>query len=224
MGLVVQGLVVVASQDTTLPRSSSSVAQLRDEVGVHVFAVFLLGTRWIPSLWRANWRATALVPTLVVVALFAVLFPGAGRRAQAVAGVLLGYALVAFLFVDLGRGTRLMGLRELTPYSGGSERYSVIPVFFMACAAAVLVDPRGEGGRRRVARIAAPLLIAQVALVTIISFPTRTIRSDGPDWRASMANTYAHDCHHVASPRLVRVATNGMGTFMVTLPCHDLRP
>jgi hypothetical protein len=224
VGLVVQGLVALASQDTTLPRSTNSIAQLRDEVAVHVFGVFLLGTRWIPSLWQANWWATALVPTLVVVAIFAVLFPGAGRRAQALAGVLVAYALVAFLFVDLGRGTRLMGLREVGSHWGGSERYSVIPVFFLACAAAVLADPRGEGGRRRVVRIAAPLLIAQIALVTIVSFPTTTIGSGGPDWRASMANTYAVDCHRVPSRHLVHVATNGMGSFNVTLPCRDLKP
>jgi len=223
-GLVEQGVVILFAQNTSLPRASNSVAEFRDELAVHVFAVFLIGTRWIQSLWAANWWLLVVAATVLVVAVFAVLFPGAGRRAQALAGAFLLYALVAFSFADLGRGTHLMGLRELSPRSGGSERYSVIPVFLMASAAAVLTDPRGEGGRRRVARIAAPLLVAQIVLVTLISFPTPTIRSEGPDWRASIANTYARGCHHAPSPRLVHVATNGMGTFMVTLPCRDLKP
>ena len=117
-----------------------------------------------------------------------------------------------------------MGLREFSSHPGGSERYSVIPVFLMTSAAAVLVDPKTEGGRRRVARIAAPLLVAQIVVVALVSFPATTIRSGGPDWRASLANTYAHDCRKIPSGRMVRVATNGMGTFMVTLPCRDLKP
>jgi hypothetical protein len=66
--------------------------------------------------------------------------------------------------------------------------------------------------------------VAQIVVVALVSFPATTIRSGGPDWRASIANTYAHDCRSIPSSRLVRVATNGMGTFTVILPCRDLKP
>ena len=188
VGLAVQGSVILVSQNTALPRAASSFGELRDEIAVHVFAVLLLGARWIPSLWQANWWALVTVSTVVVVAILAALFPGAGRRAEALAGVLLFYAMVAFAFADVGRGTHLIGLRELTPRSGGSERYSVIPVFLMASAAAVLVDPKSRavaaGGTDP-----APLLVAQIVVVTLVSFPATTIRSGGPDWRASLATT-----------------------------------
>jgi hypothetical protein len=223
-GLAVQGVVILAAGDTAQASTGSAVHEVRDELAVHVFAVFLLGTRWIPSLWKANWQALVVVPTLLVIAIFAVLFPGAGRRAQALAGVLVAYALAVFLFTDIGRGSHGMGLREFTAHSGGSPRYSVLPVFFLASAAAVLVDPHGEGGRRRVAKVAAPLLIAQIVLVAVISFPATTIGSDGPDWRTSMAETYAHACHGVPSSQLVLVATNRLGKFRMTLPCRDLQP
>jgi hypothetical protein len=221
-GLAVQGIATLAATNTAIPRTASTPRQVRDEIGVHLFGYWLLGTKWIPQLWRHHWQLLVILPTVVAVAIFVALFLRAGPRARALGAVFVAYSLVTFLFVLLGRGSVAMGLREYTRFAGGDQRYSVVPLFLLTSAAAVLLDPGVDRIDRRWSQIGTAVLVAQLVLVSATSFFVTTIRSHGPDWRYTVAATAGDLCHDQPPDKLVVLHTTRIGAFNIVLPCRDV--
>jgi hypothetical protein len=91
IGLAVQALGMAASGGDTGPElySRPGLANYTQEGAARVFSVFVLGTRGLVSLWTDHQGALLWGSTLAVVVIFAMLFVGAGRRAQLSAAALL---------------------------------------------------------------------------------------------------------------------------------------
>ena len=75
-GLAVQAVVIYTTSGLQGDKLVRKDATLRDGIGQRVFAAFLLGPKWAARFWIANWRLSALVSTVVVLAIVAVLLPG----------------------------------------------------------------------------------------------------------------------------------------------------
>lgn len=192
LGLGIQGLVILSAPEGP-ERQANDVGDLVYQLSTRVFGVFLVGYEGIQDVWEANAVVATVGVTLVVAALFAVVFPGAGWRAQKVGLVLLAYALISFVFPVAGRGTDAISDVSLDPGIGGS-RFSVLPVFLLASAFAVLVAPTGAGRERTLARIGRPVLVAQIALLALLEFSVTNARSDAPPVAELADEVYAEEC------------------------------
>ncbi len=220
-GLVIQGLVTLhtPSAQSFVYGSSRSVAQMRDGISLRVFGEFLVGPKPLHPLWLHDWRAVVILAPLIVLAVFAAVFPGAGRRAQLMALILTGYAVVLFVVPVWGRGTWTLFLQEGMPLRNASMRYSVVPLFLLASALVVLIAPPLVANRSR-ARVAGFVLVAQMSLLMVVNFQTVTIDSHQKNWHQEVSHLYVTACAGRPEDRLVTVPS-----FMpVVVPCRQLRP
>jgi hypothetical protein len=185
--------------------------------GVRVFAMFLTGDKGISSDWRSHDDLLILSSTVCVCLILIVLFPGAGRKRQALAAVLIAYALISFV-APVWYGE----------IANSGFRYSVIPVMMLASAMAVLIAPAGTQRSRIVARVGRPLFVAYVLVLTITGFSVTNVRSAGPSWSESMTHVQQTQCIGAGPNKLVQVPTQqpnfafGNNVFPVILPCRDL--
>ncbi len=221
VGLCVQGLVILHTSNN-VPATGNTVGHLITSVAVRVFAFYTVGTRGVTNLWVREPTALMVGSTLAVVVLFALLFPGAGRRAQSLAAVFLVYALLAFTVPSGGRGVDTVFPRPHKLFSLGATRFSVVPVLLIASAAFVLVCPRSAARRNRpMARIALPLLVLQLVVVSLYSYPATNSVSVYPTWSQLVDLTYSSDC--VGRPPDQPVTIDNGGS-RVHLLCKDLKP
>lgn len=146
-----------------------------------MFTGFLTADKVAPTNWVSHGGSLILVSTICVALIFAVLFPGAGRRSQTLAVALLFYAVVTFVIPVWYFGLDL----SLSAY-----RYSVVPVMMLASAIAVLVAPVGPGKERTIATVGRPVFVGFVVVSVLVGFSVTNLRSRGPNWSTSLSQTY----------------------------------
>lgn len=223
VGLAVQAVASLSAQDSFQPAMPNSVRDLLDLIGVRVFALALVGVKWTAQLWAPHQNHLSIAAAVSVGALFAVLFPGAGWRAQVLAACFLAYALIAFVVPVWARGTSYCVM------FGGAVpnahlRYSVLPTMMLSSAAAVLLAPYGPGRTRLVARLGRPLFVAHVLVLTLAGFSVRIPRSASTSWPAEVEQHYRAECVGAPGDKLVTIQFDYFTGFPVTLPCSRLAP
>jgi hypothetical protein len=232
VGLAVQAVVVLHSKRDYLGEPKAfehirsiqwlfghpSASLLARFTGVRVFAMFLTGDKGISVDWRHHNSLLIIGSALCVGLILALLLPGAGRRCQALAVVLVLYAVITFV-VPAWYG----GIAQ------SKFRYSVIPVMMLASAVAVLVAPSGSSRDRTIVRLSGSLFVAYVLVVVLTGFSVTNLRSVGPSWSSSLAHIQQTQCLTANSDKLVNVPTQQpnppfIAPFPVTLRCQDLPP
>jgi hypothetical protein len=222
-GLGVQTLAILTAHDSLQQAMPNSVAELLELIGVRVFALALVGVKWTTWLWSLHPEYVSIGAAVAMSAIFAVLYPGAGRRAQVLAAAFLAYALVTFVVPVWARGTSYCVM------FGGAVpnahlRYSVIPTMMLSSAAAVLLAPCGPGRSRLVARLGRPLFVAHVLVLTLAGFSIRIPRSASTSWPAEVEKHYRAECVGAPGDKLVTIQFDYFAGFPVTLPCSRLAP
>lgn len=179
-GLVAQGLLMVRS----VPRHEPMAFAVRDlakTVSVSFFGSFLVGEKALPHVWFRAGNAAAVAFVLGTIAVFALLLWAASARARRLALVWIGYALllvVAPLISNGTEGTRPLPGLPLAPI----ERYVTVPMFLFVGALAMLVDAPDASRDRLVNRVARPLVVAQIVVVSLVGFRLDNPRSTAPSW------------------------------------------
>jgi hypothetical protein len=231
IGLLVQGLVVLYAGDTTQKAAPNHVATLADEFTVRVIGFFLVGPKLIAS-WvsRPDARLDLLLLVLVI-GLFGYLFLEARQsRWRGLAAVFVAGAILSFGVPIWARGTEDLHPLGLHVFLVLGYRYSVVPVFMLVSATAVLLAP-GSDASAPVRRLAVPIFLVQLLVLAVLSF--NTVPSVLLDWRASVADTYRTECHSHPSNRIVMVQTIPVNLqalvhthdhYAVALRCRELAP
>jgi hypothetical protein len=221
VGLAVQGLVILHTAKA-VGGTGNSLSHLADTLAVRVFAFYAVGTKGVITWWVGDGTVLMVASTLGVVVVFALLFPGAGRRAQGLAAAFLAYAVAIFTVPAWGRGLATVYPPPGMDFHLSSTRFSVVPVLLIASAAFVLVAPRSLARRRRpVARVALPLLVIQLVIVGLFSYPAQNAVSVGPTWSQLIDATYAANCVGRPPDQPVNIDNGGS---KVHLLCKDLKP
>ena len=203
VGVAIQGAVTLSSPPVANGVHSSSI--LRDTISVHVFGVFLLGTKWESDWWRADWRSLVVVGPLLTVGLLVTLGLGAGRRAQVVAWAFTVIAVILFAVPAWGRGTTYLGLVEGHSDLWVESRFSVAPTMLLASAFAILIAPTGATDRRMVQRIGVLAFAGWTALLLVASFPLSTYRGTDPSWTGRVDRVLTSKCLGRPSSTVVAV-------------------
>ena len=194
-----------------------SLYQLTRFTGLRVFVVFVTGGKGLSADGRHANALLIVGCVILTTVILAFLIPGAGRKAQVLAGVFVAYALLIFVASAWESGIGASGLR-----------YSVLPVFLLASGIAVLAAPPGSERTRRAAVIGRRLFVAYMAVVIVTGFAVTNVRSPGPTWDAALTSTYRTHCVGAQPEKLVIIPTEaGIGLFgpseQVILACDDLR-
>jgi hypothetical protein len=245
LGLIVQGVVALHPDPSHFAlggvRSPSRLAGL---TSVRVFGEFLVGDKGIGALWVDYRKALIVAAPLCIALILTLLFRRAGREYQALAGVFVMYAVVMFVVPVWERGTSavLVSQKEaalvsafLRPHFTGvflpnptrsryvthGLRYSVVPVFLLASALAILVAT-GDPRRSRIEHVCRLLFVTQVVLLTVIGLSITNGRSGGPSWATTVDEAYASQCHHRPLHRSVTIQT-ATGLFPVVVRCSDIK-
>lgn len=218
VGLVLQLLVVRVSDPG--PRAGSSMRILADLFGLRVLGSFLMGERPLDRLWSGVGELAVVVLYAVVIAGFAYLLRGAGRRNQRLAAVLLACAVGAFVLPALGRGTDDIGF-ALGVYSLNMTRYTVGPIVLLVTAVAVLVAPGLEPRARPLPFDGAKVFVVWSVVVLAAGLLYPTVRGQGPGWRSESARVRDEACASAPPDRLVEVTTTPR-TFTLALTCARL--
>ena len=215
-GLVVQGGVVMHTKYIPSITSEAllvlkrSIPNITHATGEHVFVPFLLGTKGTSTPWLTSHDLLIIASVICFALIFGVLLVGVDHGRQVLAVVFVLYALVIFI-------TPAWSRQQAPP------RYSVIPVVLLASAVAVLAAPPVRLRSAWISRVARPLFVVQVAVVTVLGFSVTNLRSESPQWSASVSRTYTTECITASPNKLVQVQTDFYGFFWpVTLPCRDL--
>jgi hypothetical protein len=220
-GLVVQAGVTLRSTQR-VSKAGDTIPHLIQTLLARVGAFYVVGTKPVSTYWHNHGPLLMGGSALVLVVMFAVLFPGAGRRAQALAAVFLAYALVVFVVPAWGRGVATLYEVPGGNFHLSSTRFSVIPILLIASAGAVLLAPRAAHRRHRVAaRVVLPLFLAQLVVVCYISYPGRNANSVGDNWSQLVDATYARACVGAPPDQIVTIHNHGSN---VHLPCSALKP
>ena len=218
-GLLVQGVVLLHTHGGSNPfiPTGGTLEQLRDRLTYRVFGELVIGPRWIGPLWRGNWQAVEIATTMIVLLALVVLLPGAGRRAQVLAVVMVGYSVVLFLVPLYGRGALNIPLVQGGPVFPFTMRFSVVPCFLLSSALAVLIASPERAARTWPRRVGW-LLIAQTSLLITVSFASFSATSTEPNW-VSEVDSARQDCAHQLPGRSIVVHD---GLYPVELRCGDL--
>ena len=205
-----------------------------------MFGEYALGDKGLSELWSTHGRLVLVGAPLLVGIIFVALFAGVDRRRQVLAGAFLSFSVAIFVIPVWIRGTNAIQIssgessRALFAlplggvldaggsYLAGALRYSVIPVMMLASAAAVLVGAPER--RNRSGRMIRSLFVAQVVVVTVLSFSVTNARSGDPAWSTSLRRTYRSQCAGATPDKRVKVLreTGYLHLFPVALRCSDL--
>jgi hypothetical protein len=228
VGLVIQGLVIPNADNTSQPTFPNHLGSLADELALRVSGFFLVGPRLITSWVHHRNAVVEIVLVAAVCSIFAVLFRATTRRRwQLLAAAFLAASVLTFAVPIWARGTEY--LRPFL-YLVSAYRYSIVPVFLLVSAVAILLAP-AAGASPAVRKLALPIFIAQLLVVTALSFSTPA--SLQLDWKTTVAATYRNDCHATPSSRIVVVQTipiviqsavGAHNAYAVALPCRELAP
>ena len=219
VGLVIQVLVSWRTPNvvSSLHGTSRSFAQLRDGLSVRVFGEFLLGPKPLHPLWLHDWRAVVVLAPLVTLLIFVLAARGARRRSQLAGMAFFVYAVALFVVPTWGRGTWVLLMHEGQPLSDSAIRFSVVPLFLLASALAILLDQRGARARP-VARVAGFALIAQMSVLMLVNFQSVTIDSGQTNWHQEVSHVFVAECARRPSGQLVTIPS----FLPVTVPCSQL--
>jgi hypothetical protein len=224
-GLALQLAVVTHTSNTNIavPIGAAEVARF---TAARVFGVFLFGQQGANRIYTIGAGlifVVAPVLTLALLVALVVLVPRAGWRPVALAAMFLVTAVAFFVVPVVGRGALSLGV-PMGP-SLAALRFSVVPVMLLASAFAVLVASQDVGRPRLAERIGRPVFVAQVVVVTLLSFSAANYRSNGPQWVRSVDASYAQYCagRSPDAPAQLRELRFGVfGHWDFTLPCRDL--
>lgn len=232
VGLLVQAAVVSHTSDQRIHFLATvrQASKLPELISLRVFAEYLLSDKGISWLWSERGVLAALAP-LVVVAILMYRFPGAIRRNQLVAVAFVGLSVVAFVVPVWGRGTdsaaltRAEGPQFPVPSTSrtyvAANRFSVVPVMLLAGAAALLLaGPRRRRSDKR--RIWPIVFVVHIALLSMIGFSVKNLRSRSPSWSASVGSVYQSQCARNPATNLVQVPE--VFGARVRIACRDLKP
>ena len=242
-GLALQAVVVLHTGPGSAP-VRRSFARLAELVGVRVFAEYLIGDKAISALWTVAPRWVGVLAPLIFALAFAALVSRADRRHAILAAVFAVYAVLLFVVPVWGRGTNAVLLSSHEPrmafvgqtlgaasshpgdeYIFSALRYSVVPVFLLASALAILVGVSASSRMDAVIRVGHALFVAQAVVLLVVGFSVRGPRSERLDWSASRRSTYRAQCIGRSPDKRVEVRTEP-GLFIeypVVLRCGDLR-
>jgi hypothetical protein len=244
VGLALQGLVALHATNTNRARIARSFSRLVGLTSLRVFGEYFVGDKGVGALWRDYRIALIVLAPIGFAVIFVVLVWGADRTSRVVSSVFVAYALVIFAVPIWGRGTdvitvslyehnallafrnpRLSGVLlpnpTGSPYYSIALRYSVIPVFLLASAIAVLVAT-GHRPNPAFERVASWLFVAQIVVITVIGFSVTNARSGGPTWSAAVAYVYNTECRGRSPDTMVKIATP-TEIYPVFARCRDLR-
>jgi len=196
------------------------VLRIFELMAVRVFAMFLIGDKAITAVWQTHGRLLIGAATVAVLLVFAILFPRAGRKSQALAAAFVGGAILSFAIPVSGRGTTFAAVVLDQQYVSIAMRYSVVPVFLLASAAALLVAPPGPGRDRAVARVARTLFVAHVAVLCWIDFSVVNLRGLSPKWSQALVQA-RNECAGAAADRPVHLRTV-LGVKGIDAPCRTV--
>ncbi len=231
IGLAIQGIVVLGTRDTAKKAAPNHLGSMADEFIVRVVGFFLVGPRAIAAWVHRSSAPFDFLLVAVVVVVFVALFRATTRRRwQLLAAALLAASVVTFALPIWSRGTESLHPFGLEIFLVSAYRYSVVPVFMLVSATAVLLAPRA-GATGEVRRLALPIFLIQLVVVALISFSTPT--SALLDWRTSVADTYRSACHSTPSEQIVMVQTipvhvqslvGAHDDYALALRCRELAP
>ena len=220
IGLVTQGAVMAAGTQSLGLGSDASLSLIAELLSVRLFAIFLIGEKGAAACLQQGWFLLLLACPFVTAALFACLFPAAGRRSQVLASLFIILAIVGFIAPSWTRG--------INPFVGEKDifhmrpRFSVMPVLMLASAVAVLIAPIGHPRERLVARIGRVVFVAHVAVLTAWGFSQSNMRSMGPPWPVALRWAFYRDCARTASEEPVGVLESNMFGWKVPLSCREV--
>ena len=171
-----------------------------------------------------------MAPLLVLVAL-AMLLPGVPRPKQVLAVAFVALAMATFVIPVWGRGTNqvtlsltahsIFGPGQAGHYNPMATRYSVVPIFMLASATAILFSSRRPGRRTPSTALRAGF-VAWIVIVTATGFSVTNPRSFGPRWATSMVADHQAHCRHAPPSIRIRVPVpNRSVNPPVVLPCSD---
>jgi hypothetical protein len=219
-GLVVQAISVLTSENPATAHGGS-VAEIRDRVAFRVFGEIAVGPRWASQLWLSNWRALEVGSVLVFFVIFALVFPGAGRRAQALASTFVAYGIATFVVPLWGRGAEIIPGKEGGAMWNLTMRFSVAPCFLLVSALAMLLASPERAARSLRVEVTKWVVVAQVLLLMAVNFRTRGFVSGETDWHQQVAAVYEQDCRGKPSNAVVTIPE---GYYPVMATCADLAP
>ncbi|HEY5171434.1 MAG TPA: hypothetical protein VIK54_06875 [Acidimicrobiia bacterium] len=222
LGIVTQLLVVLHT--TSAPRVPPPTWPLLKASAVRVFAMFLIGDKGTSWAWNDHQGLLIVASTVGVAAIFATLIPGAGRAARILAAVLGASSVMAFILPARQRGLTNLLLGLTNAYHPEFLRFSVVPVMLLASAVAVLVAPKARAASGRIASAARVAFVAQVAVLTLVGFSVTNYRSTMYSWTGSLTRTYDKKCLNQRLDKVVKIQTDPLGYWPVTLPCRDIAP
>jgi hypothetical protein len=219
-GLVVQAISVVATTNPYAPRSGT-LAEFRDRLTFRVFGELAVGPRWASQLWLDNWRTLEVSAVLVFVVVFALAFPGAGRRAQVLASTFAAYGIATFLVPLWGRGVGMIPGSEGGPMLRLTMRFSVAPCFLLASALALLFASPERAVRSLRVEVTKWVVVAQIVLLMAVNFRAPAFVSRQGVWHEQVADAYEQQCRGAPPDTVVTVPE---GYYPVTATCGDLAP
>lgn len=203
-GLALQAAVTATTTDTRASPIERDPSALPAILGIRLFAQYLVGDRGIVASWD-QWHTLAVVASLLVVVGLFLLLRGAEEPSRSTAAGLVVAGLVTFLVSAWTRGTKALALTHIPSsffshpelvgvYKVAPARYSVVPVFMIACAVALLVGapPRADRWGSRPLRI---LFVAHVVVVCAVGFRVTNARSVGPAWPLAAEQARRVQCH-----------------------------
>ncbi len=234
-GLLIQWAVVTHTANSSFSLfPKGTLESMFNTTVVRVFAMFLIGDKGIAATWIHIGQLLVIGSTIAICLILAVLWIGNERRRQILALVFVACSVISFVVPV--RERQFYNVAFGQPYSSVGLRYSVIPVMLLASAIALLVAPPGRWATRKVARVGRPLFVLLVVVLIVTGFSVQNLRSQSPDWSASVSRAFNTYCKQASPNKLVLVkenpgglilgvhVSNQTGALPVTLPCGDLSP
>jgi hypothetical protein len=222
IGAALQAFVMVTADELVVADPERPLEDFVRLIGVRIAGVFLVGPEQAAALWRDHGAEVGVVATVLVLGLFALVLPGAGRRGQAVGAMFLAYAYLSFVALLWSRGTgpfRFGGFFNMIAHM----RYSVLAVFFVECAFACVVSPgdRSRGDLR--GRTGLPAFLVHGVLLIVLCFAVVAYRGLGPTWSEHVDRARS-ECAEAGAgaDQIVVVPQDDVPFWGVQVPCGDL--
>lgn len=222
-GLVIQGVVsLTASGAWTQVPPKRPLEPIVDLVGARSSLLYLVGPDGMRRLLEDHGRLSWVLGAILLVVLLGVACTRAPRRAQVLALVFFAYAVGGFTALVVSRGTPPFADAAGVVDPVVNLRFSVMPTLMTASAFAVVLAPAGAARDRVVARIGRPVLIAHLALVTVLSFTVTSFRGEGRPWQVRVDEARTR-CDASPAEETVPINLDRLGLTRIVVSCADLR-
>lgn len=223
-GVVIQLAVVLVSTDTSKEAFPNAVRDLVPMLGVRVSSAFVFGADMSSAgslMWTSGgWLLTGVSAAVLVGVLTVLLFRSA-RRDQVAALSMVVFAVLVYVVPSWGRGTTMIMWFGGPSLTAGTTRFSVVPIFLLTFAVAILVAPVGIVADRPWRRAARVLFVAHAVLIATSGFVIANPSYLGLSWHDQVVRART-ECASRAPTDLVTLPTMSINSFSVTLPCADI--